>query len=176
MSFDKNQIKPFYGSLALIPAAIFLILNEGRFIFILDHINLLFHEGGHGIFKIFGKFIYTLGGSIMQLIIPSLFIYYFASNKKRFATQISILYLAQNIMNVSVYIGDATSKNLPLLGGNKVYHDWDYILRKLDILSYDKTIAGIVYIIAVLIILFSLILPFIWKDYKSVKLNLNIGE
>ncbi len=110
----------------------------------------------------------------MQVIIPSLFIFYFATNRKRLGTQISLLYLAENIMNVSVYIGDARAKRLPLLGGNKVYHDWNYLLNKLNLLNYDTTIALLFYISAILIIVLSLIIPFFWKDYKSVKIDLNI--
>jgi len=173
---DKSEIwKPWIGSLLLMPIVIFLIINQGEFIFLLDHLNLLFHEGGHGVFRPFGKFIYTLGGSMMQVIIPSLFILYFAWNRKRFGVQVSMLYLAQNIMNVSVYVGDAVERKLPLLGGNNVYHDWNYLLAELNILSYDKTVATIIYIIACVICFPALIIPFFWRDYKKANLNLKLS-
>ena len=172
----KNEmLKPWLGTLILLPLAFFLVLNKGEFIFLIDHVNLLFHEGGHGIFRPFGKFIYTLGGSLMQAIIPSLFIFYFAWNRKRFGVQVSLLYLAQNIMNVSVYIGDAVARKLPLLGGNNVYHDWNYLLAELNILSYDKTVAAIVFYSACLICLLALLLPFFGRDYKYANLDLNMS-
>ncbi|PKL89339.1 MAG: hypothetical protein CVV23_05730 [Ignavibacteriae bacterium HGW-Ignavibacteriae-2] len=169
-----EKTKKYIGSIFLTPVAVFLILNRGDFIFILDHINLLFHEGGHGIFKIFGGFIYTLGGSLMQLIIPSLFIFYFASNKKKIGLQISILYLAQNLMNISVYVADARLKILPLLGGKNVYHDWNYIFSRMNILEYDVVISQIIYYTAVCICVLALLLPMLGKEYKTESIDLNL--
>jgi hypothetical protein len=167
-------IKPWIGSILLSPIVIFLIINQGEFILLLDHLNLLFHEGGHGVFRPFGKFIYTLGGSLMQVIIPSLFIFYFLWNKIRIGVQIALIYLAQNIMNVSVYIGDAVARQLPLLGGNNVYHDWNYLLAEMNLLSYDKEVAQIVYIFASIICLFALLIPILWRDYKKANINLKL--
>ena len=49
--------------------------------------------------------------------------------------QVSLLWFGQNFINISVYAADAQAKRLPLLGGNKVYHDWDYLLREIGILQ-----------------------------------------
>ena len=174
MNKTKDLVKQFSGSLILLPVAIYFIINRGEFIFILDHVNLLFHEGGHGVFSFFGKFIYTLGGSLMQILIPSLFIFYFAINKKRFGTQVSIIYLAQNLMNISVYVGDARSQRLPLLGGNKVYHDWNSLLRTSGLLEYDTFLSQFLFITAIIVCILALLLPLLWKDYKSVSLNLKL--
>ena len=65
----SQKFKTLFPSLILLPVILWLILNGGKFVFLLDHFNLLIHEGGHGIFKIFGDFIYTLGGTLMQIII-----------------------------------------------------------------------------------------------------------
>jgi len=74
--FSKT-IKPWFPSFLLFPVMVLLILNQGKFIPIVDHINLLIHEGGHGVFSVFGKFIHALGGTLMQLIIPSMFIVFY---------------------------------------------------------------------------------------------------
>ena len=169
-----QYIKPYSGSLILLPFVIFFIVNEGRFIFILDHINLLFHEGGHGVFSFFGKFIHALGGSLMQVIIPSLFIFYFFKNGNRFGTQISIVYLTQNLMNISVYVADARARTLPLLGGNKVYHDWYYLLGTAGLLDYDMMLAKLIFIAAIITCIFALTIPAFWKDNKSVSLDLKL--
>lgn len=172
ISFENY--KPWLPSILLFPVCLFLVFNKGQFIPILDHVNLLFHEGGHGIFKIFGGVIYTLGGSLMQVIIPGLFIYYFWYHKKRIGLQISVIYLAENLMNVSVYIADARARSLPLLGGNKVYHDWHYLLREFGILEYDAAVGNLVFIVGIIILIFALVLPAMMRDYVTVKLDLKM--
>ncbi len=161
-------------SLLLLPISAFLIINHGKFIPVLDHVNLLFHEGGHGIFKIFGKFIYTSGGSLMQIIIPSLFIYYFLSNGKRTGTQISLFYLAENLMNIGVYAADARARRLPLLGGNKVYHDWHYLLSELGILNLDQSVGSFFFYSAIVVMVLGLLLPLFIKDYKEPDIKLSL--
>ncbi|MEN8194448.1 MAG: hypothetical protein ABFS12_16625 [Bacteroidota bacterium] len=168
-----EKIKPWIASLILLPIGIFLIFNKGEFIFILDHLNLLFHEGGHGVFSLFGKFIYTLGGTLMQIIIPSLFIFYFYINHQRIGIQISLIYLAQNLMNIGVYASDASAQRLPLIGKG-TYHDWTYLLGKTNLLQYDQVIGNLFYITAIIIIIFALIFPLFMKDYEETNLNLKI--
>ena len=169
-----EKLKPWITSILLIPVAVLLIINHGRFILVLDHVNLLFHEGGHGIFRIFGKFIYTAGGSLMQIIIPSLFIYYFLSNRKRVGVQISLFYLAENLMNIGVYAADARARKLPLLGGNKVYHDWHYLLKEMGILNYDQVVGNLFFYFAIAVMVAGVLLPLIMKDYKESNIELNL--
>ncbi len=168
-----EKIKPWIASLILLPIGLFFIFNKGEFIFILDHLNLLFHEGGHGVFSFFGKFIYTLGGTLMQIIIPSLFIFYFYTNNQKIGIQISLIYLAENLMNIGVYVSDARAQRLHLIGKG-TYHDWTFLLRKTNMLEYDQFIGGAFYYLAILIILFALLLPLFMRNYESVNLNLKI--
>lgn len=170
----NEKIKSLIPSLFLMPIVLILIFNQGNFIIILDHINLLIHEGGHGIFSFFGKFIYTLGGTLMQLILPGLFIITYVKMKKKIAVQLSIIWLAQNMMNISVYIADARERKLPLLGGNKVYHDWTYILTEINFLSYDTTFGLILYLIAASSMVFAVFYPLFIKENKKVNLDLNL--
>lgn len=179
MSFYKrnysfDDFKPWLGSLILVPICIWLAFNEGKFIFLLDHFNLLIHEGGHGVFKIFGGFIYTLGGSLMQIILPGIFMIYFITNKKRFGLQLSIVWLGENLMNIAVYAADARSQALPLLGGNKVYHDWNWMLSRLGWLQYDKLIGDIFYYGGVLAFVIAILAPLYFKVYKTSKVNLDL--
>lgn len=169
----NEKIKQWVASLILLPVGVYLIINKGEFIFILDHLNLLFHEGGHGIFSFFGKFIYTLGGTLMQIIIPSLFIFYFFINHQRIGIQISLIYLAENLMNIGVYASDARVQKLPLIGKG-TYHDWTYLLGKMNLLEYDQFIGNVFYYSAIVIILFSLLLHLFMRNYDSVNLNLKI--
>lgn len=169
-----DKIKPWLGSIILIPIIIWLINNNGDFIPFLDHFNLLIHEGGHGIFRIFGSFIYTLGGSLMQILISFLFIYYFYSNKKQIGVQLSFIYLGENLYNISKYAADAKLQRLPLLGGNKVYHDWNWLLSKMNILNYDQEVGLFFIICGIVSFIIALTIPLLMKKEKYVNLNLNL--
>lgn len=169
-----KALKPWFPSFLLFPVMVLLIINQGKFIPFLDYINLLIHEGGHGIFSVFGEFVHALGGTLMQIIIPSMFIVYYIWKKYRVSLQIALVYLAQNLMNISVYVSDARAKKLPLLGGNKVYHDWAYILGELNLLDNDILIGEIIFFFSVLVLLISLFVPMIFRDYRKVNLNLDL--
>lgn len=169
-----ENIKPWIGSIVLLPVSVWLTINSGDFIFILDHFNLLIHEGGHGIFSLFGSFIYTLGGTLMQIILPLLFVYYFISHRKSLGTQISLVWLGQNLMNISVYAADAQERNLPLLGGNKVYHDWYFLLGRVGLLEYDNHIAIGFYFLGIVFFILALLIPLLIKEYKEANIELNL--
>jgi len=57
--------------------------------------------------RFFRKFIFTLGGTLMQIIIPSMFIIFYLIKKKKFGTQIFLVFLGENLINISVYAADA---------------------------------------------------------------------
>ncbi len=150
------NFKRWIVSIILIPVCIYIILNRGHYTWI-DNADLVIHEAGHFFFMFFGKFIYTAGGTLMQIILPSLIAWYFFRNSYRTGVQISLLWLGQNLINISVYAADARAQKLHLLGGNRVYHDWHYLLGQLNMLHYDAeagyffvTLAALVFIIAIL--------------------------
>jgi len=170
----SQKYKPWISSLIFLPIILWLIFNGGKFIFLLDYFNLLIHEGGHGIFKIFGDFIYTLGGTLMQIIIPSLFIFYFVRNEKRISAQISLIWLGQNLLNISIYAGDAFERKLPLLGGSKVYHDWTHLLNQTGLILHAKEVGYFFFGLGIIAFVFCLILPLLIKDYEKTKINLDL--
>ena len=168
-----KYVKPWLGTAALLPLIIYYTINKGQFTFI-DYINLLIHEGGHGVFKIFGKFIYTLGGTLMQIIIPSMFIIYYLIKRKKFGTQIFLVWLGENLMNISVYAADARAQKLPLLGGNKVYHDWTWLLSQTGLLEQDQLVGNIFYGTGILMFLIALLLPLFLRETEQANIDLNI--
>lgn len=170
---NLSKYKPWIGSLVLLPVYIYYAVNRGEYTFI-DNFNLLIHEGGHGIFRFFGDFIYTLGGTLMQIILPVIFTYYFYSNKKRFGVQVSVLWLGQNLMNIAVYAADARVRKLPLLGGSKVYHDWHWMLGRLGVLEYDTLIGHIFYGMGIVMFITSFLMPLIIRDYEVSELKLKL--
>lgn len=111
----------------------------------LDLVNLVFHEAGHTIFFSLGDFFRVLAGSWFQISLPLFIAIYFFWNEQFISASICLMWVGQNIMNVSIYIKDAILMQLPLLGGDSVIHDWNYILNHLGILQYTSNIASIFY-------------------------------
>ena len=158
-----DEIKRWLPSVIMLPVMIWLVLNRGNYTLI-DNADLVIHEAGHIFFMFFGKFIYTAGGSLMQVILPSFIAWYFFRNNYKTGVQVSLLWLGQNLINVSVYAADAQAQMLPLLGGNKVYHDWHYLLGELNILQYDAEVGYFIFGLAILIFAISLLLPLIIRN------------
>jgi hypothetical protein len=113
----------------------------------LDSLDLAIHESGHLIFGPFGEFVGILGGTLMQLLVPASFVAYFMRQGDHHAASVALWWTAQNLWNVSVYVGDARAEQLPLVGGGE--HDWAYLLGQLDLLPKDRAIARTVHLLGV---------------------------
>jgi len=163
-SYTKwDEIKRWIPSLIIVPIAVYWCFNRGNY-GLIDNVDLLIHEAGHVFFSLFGKFIYTLGGSSMQIIIPSIIAGFFFRNNYRTGVQVALLWLGQNFINISVYAADASAQKLPLLGDNRVYHDWHYLLNTLGLLEFDTEIGYLFFGVAVLIFIVALLMPLITHD------------
>jgi hypothetical protein len=129
-------------AVAVIAAAYFFYYAQstGTWHFI-DNVNLIIHEAGHTIFSPFGDFIHILGGSLFQVLVPMVFSGYFFFRGQYYSGALSLYWVGQNLMNVSVYARDAIVMQLPLLGGDGVIHDWNYI----NVLPHTGQIAATIY-------------------------------
>jgi hypothetical protein len=130
----------------------------------MHNINLVFHEAGHVIFRLFGNFMAILGGSLLQLIVPFMVILVFIfKHRDNFAASIGLWWLAQSMMDLVPYISDARSQDMWLLGGVRGkdmpgIHDWNNILTRLGLLEYDQALATTVMVVAIGLMLLS----FVW--------------
>jgi hypothetical protein len=158
-----DDFKKWIPSIIILPICIYLVLNRGNY-GLIDNADLVIHEAGHFFFKFFGKFIYTAGGTLMQIILPSIIVFYFLRNMYRLGVQISLLWLGQNLINISVYAADAQARKLPLLGGSSVYHDWHYMLGEIGLLDYSSEVGYFFVGIAVLVFILVLTMPLIITD------------
>jgi hypothetical protein len=125
---------------------------------LLNNVNFVFHEAGHIIFIFFGTFISVAGGTLTQIFIPIICIGYFCINKKYYSASLLLFWLSQSILNASVYAGDAVAMRLPLVGGDYVIHDWNYMLSTLNILAHTEVVASFIRFLAILILLAAVIL------------------
>lgn len=104
------------------------------------------HELGHMLFTMFGQFMCIAGGTITQVAVPLILGVVFWRQRDYFAVTLAGVWLADSLFNVAVYIADAVRLELPLVsvGGDAVYHDWEYMLVSLNMLEQADTIAAIV--------------------------------
>lgn len=95
-------------------------------LWITDWMNLYIHEAGHLIFKIFGRTVYFLGGSLTQVLLPLALVAVIARQRNWYMGAAGF-WLGENLVNVSVYISDAPYRRLHLIGRGLI-HDWNWIL------------------------------------------------
>ena len=156
--FVEPKINPFYfGGRTLI----FLILFVWGWKFILTPmetnytgesffhlVNLPFHEAGHIFFRLFGRWMTSLGGTLGQLLIPTICLFVLLiKSKNPFGASVSLWWLGENFMDIAPYINDARAQKLLLLGGltgkdaDYGYHDWEFILNEIGLLRLDHFLA-----------------------------------
>jgi hypothetical protein len=110
-------------------------------------INLPFHEAGHIIFSPFGEFMSTLGGSLTQVLIPlvCLVAFLMKASFNPFGAAVMLWWAGENMLDVAVYINDARTLSLTLIGGHTGMevegHDWEHILLMTNSLHLDHRIA-----------------------------------
>jgi hypothetical protein len=125
----------------------------------LDLVDLGIHETGHFVFIPLGEFMSFAGGSLFQIIMPAAFVGYFIWKEKYYSAAIVLLWVGQSILNVFVYAQDAVTMQLELFGGG--IHDWNWMLERLGLLSYTKSIAGMIRLVGTITIFVGVILS-IW--------------
>ncbi len=149
--------------------AIFAIMITWYFIYCLRSlenfhfiggINLIIHEAGHSILFFFGQFIQVLGGSLFQVAVPLVFAVYFLTKEDIYSSGIVFLWVGESIIEVSRYASDAILMQLPLLGGDNVIHDWNWLLSYTNLLGYTSTIASAIYTVGVLIMIGGFMIAF----------------
>lgn len=126
----------------------------------LHMINLPFHEFGHVLFRPFSHLIFSLGGSLGQLLMPAIcFFVLLLKTRDAFGAAVCLWWLGENFLDIAPYINDARSMTMPLLGGNfgdtapYGFHDWNYILSETGLLAYDHHFAAVAEGIGILVML-----------------------
>lgn len=117
----------------------------------LHRVNLVFHEAGHVLFSPFGDFLYVLGGSLGQLMMPLIvMLAFFFRERNPFGAAVGLWWLGHSAMDLAIYIDDARALALPLLGGGTGYddpdrHDWNHLLTRMGLLESDHLLASACY-------------------------------
>ncbi|KPK94648.1 MAG: hypothetical protein AMJ94_01360 [Deltaproteobacteria bacterium SM23_61] len=185
--FVEPKVNPFYFGGRII---VFLIIFIWGWKFILTPmarnyagesffhlVNLPFHEAGHLFFQLFGQWMGSLGGTLGQLLIPSVCLLVFLIKMKNpFGASVSLWWLGESFMDIAPYINDARTQELVLLGGitgreaDYGYHDWEFILNEIGLLQYDHTLAHIAQYFGIVLMFIS----FAWAGYLLYKQYKNL--
>jgi hypothetical protein len=177
LTVEERSATPVTGARTLARSTFLLIvavyamvrLTDPTWWDLLDDVNLAVHEAGHIFFGFFGDIPGVLGGSLFQVLIPAIFAGYFFRSGQRFSGAMTLAWVAQSLVNVSIYIKDARAQQLSLLGGENSIHDWWYLLINWDLLKSDLQIGGFVHFLAAMTFTVSVLLgaAVIYRDTSA---------
>jgi hypothetical protein len=106
-------------------------------------ITLGVHELGHVVLSWAGDFLAIAGGSLAQVAAPVAAAALFRRQRDWFGMTVASAWLASSLFGLAAYVGDARARELPLVGlTSDPVHDWNWILGRLGMLSWDHALAG----------------------------------
>ena len=129
----------------------------------LHTINLPFHEAGHILFSPFGDLMTSLGGSLMQILVPIVFcVAFLTTSPNPFGAAVMAWWAGENMLDVAIYINDARALQLILLGGHTGAevegHDWEHILQLTNLMTWDHRIAWTTHVVGALVMIGALVI------------------
>jgi len=115
-------------------------------------VNLPFHEAGHVLFMPLGRFLMTLGGSLLQVAVPLVCAAAFLGRTRDpFAASVALWWAGESLMDLAPYIADARALRLVLIGGRTGAevegHDWEYLLQTLGWLHRDLALGRAAFVL-----------------------------
>jgi hypothetical protein len=118
--------------------------SDGGVLAFVHLIDLVFHEAGHVIFGVFGRFLGVLGGSLNQVLIPAVCTGYFLWHGRTAAAAVTLFWAGESLTDVAIYVADGRDMALPLLAEGLV-HDWNWILSELSLRNYAAPLGRAVF-------------------------------
>jgi hypothetical protein len=134
---------------------------------------LIFHEAGHVIFRPFGEFTMMLGGTLGQLLVPTILsAALLLKNRDPFGGSIGLWFLGVSFLDVAPYVYDALHPKLMLLTGTTGEdgpHDWIYILDAIGLRNQAQALGSLVHMLGAATIMIALAwgAAVLWKQYRA---------
>lgn len=147
------------------------------FFFLMDNFLLIVHEAGHTFFSLFGsRFIYILGGTLFEILLPFGIAVYGWFNRKRLVAQLSLLLTSFAWLESSAYAADALERRMPLIGNlPKSAHDFYNLFSMKGVLNDYMTIAWLMYSMGIITLLLFFFWPLIErKKYGQAEIELDL--
>lgn len=119
-------------------------MMDSTILSMLRRVDLVFHEGGHWIFGIFGnRTLAILGGSLNQVLIPFIVTVAFWQRRDASGFAFGWVWMCVNFLEVAIYMADARHPVLPLIGNLDAFqsHDWLNLFNIWDLWMVDTQIA-----------------------------------
>ena len=105
-------------------------------------ITLGIHELGHLLLAWGGPVLSVPAGSAAQVAAPIAAGFLLARQRDYFGVTVAGAWLASSLHGLAAYVGDARAQELPLVALTAdPIHDWNWILGKLGLLSWDQALA-----------------------------------
>lgn len=137
---------------------------------------LIFHEAGHVIFRPFGEWMTIFGGTLGQLLMPTILgLALLLKNRDPFGASIGLWFLGVSLLDVAPYVYDAVQPQLMLLSGTtgeEGGHDWIYLLRSMGLLQKSKLVGTLVHALGVMV----LVLSWVWGGYLLLRQRAALAE
>jgi hypothetical protein len=117
------------------------VFSTGRDFLVTGMVDLGIHELGHMLAIPLGQTIHFLAGSGTQILAPAGLAGYFWWKGDEAASGLMLAWCSTSIKDVAIYMADAKTRYLPLIGGT---HDWWWLFSRWDNLDGASGIAGFV--------------------------------
>lgn len=115
-------------------------------------VDLVIHEAGHTFALILPRFLYLLGGSAFQILIPAVCAWTFLRQRQPASFAVALFWTGESVTDVAIYMADAKNQALPLLGGHGTVHDWNYLLGRLHLLDWAQGLGRLTFGVGILLI------------------------
>ena len=155
---SNRRLRAWLPSLLFVPVCLYLLAHRGEYLWV-DSLNVLIHEAGHLLFSGLPEVWHAAGGSLLQVLLPAALVAHFRWYRVPWGERLSLAWLGQNFLCLSVYAADAQTQALALQGGTT--HDWAYLLGQAGMLDFDGAIAGFFGLLALVSFAAVLLLPII---------------
>jgi hypothetical protein len=169
-------------TVVLIPIGMSAFRDEYGMVPLLSGIDLAIHEFGHMLFMpfgipILGDTMVILGGSLTQVALPLVFVWYFLYGKKEHrdlhAAMVCLWWTSMNLLSVAIYAADARAGTLMLITGatgedDPDSHDFYNLFSQWGVLNRDTIYAGRLRALAALMFFASIVIG-LWAAWKTEK-------
>ena len=142
----------------------------------LHPVHLAFHEAGHLLFIPLGRFMTFLGGTLGQLLMPTICaLALLLQTRDAFGASVATWWLGQSFLDCAPYIDDARAQRLMLVSGMTGRegggHDWNNILIDLDLAMKDHLIARACFGLGALVMMASLAWGYavLWRQHRALR-------